>query len=166
MEDTGIVKKSTIFLIFCLIVILIGLLCYFFLNSEPEVVDPTDTPIEVPGVGDSDVTTINKNGVYGLFVNMEDANSYFKYDENGDFEFVLNVCEGYVTYNNENSTIVKNVELVDGIYDVIVTIKSNSTQDKNIIKFTSNLVSATGVVAEYNGPLSCSPSYVYKKALD
>ena len=87
-------------------------------------------------------------------------------DENGDFEFVLNVCEGYVTYNNENSTIVKNVELVDGIYDVIVTIKSNSTQDKNIIKFTSNLVSATGVVAEYNGPLSCSPSYVYKKALD
>ena len=111
MEDDGIVKKSTIFFVVFLIVGLIALICYIFWNNEePVVVNPN-----VPPSGDienDDPTKINENGVYGLFVNMEDANSYFEYKETGDFKFVINVCEGYVIYNNENSTITKNCYIV------------------------------------------------------
>jgi len=165
MEDDGIVKKSTIFFVVFLIVGVIVLICYLFWNNEePVVVNPNVPPSG--NIGNDDTPKINENGVYGLFVNMEDANSYFEYKETGYFKFVINVCEGYEIYNNENSTITKKVELIDDVYDITVTIKPKSTLDKNVIKFTSNLVSATGEVAEYNGPYSCSPSYLYKKALD
>lgn len=161
MEDEGIIKKSSVFFIVFLILISIGFIIYFIFYGEKNINTPDipDTPVITP----SDKDFINETGIYGIFVNKEDADSYLKLQENGDFEFVLNVCEGYIIYNEENSTLNKNIEKVDDVYDISLTIIPKSFSDKNIIKFSGKLVSATGVVIEYTGPYSCSPSYDYKR---
>lgn len=161
MEDEGIVKKETIFFVIFVIVLGIGVLFYFLFSGEENLLEKPENPsVEKPNVEDK----INENGIYGLFVNVEDAYSYLEIKENGDFKFVLNICEGYLTYNNENSTLNKSIEKNGDVYSISVTLIPKSSLDNNVVRFNGKLISATGVVAEYTGPYSCSPSYDYKRA--
>ena len=153
-------KRHSIFCYFLIVITIVFLICFLF-DRNDKAIDNPNTPIEVPSDGDA----VNESGIYGLFVNIEDANSYLELKENGEFTFVMNVCEGYVTYNNENSVLIKSVENNGDFYNVSFTIKSNSFLGNNVVKFSGLLVS-TGVVEEYTGPYSCSGSYNYKKTLD
>ncbi len=162
MEDEGIVKKSKIFFTVFFVILIICLIIYFVFGKDknlnpinPDNPDIPDNPDEV---------IINENGVYGLFVNLEDTNSYLRYEEDGTFKFILNVCEGYITYNNDNSIILKEITLINNEYNIELTIVPNSSKDINKIVFKGNLVSATGVVDTYDGPNSCSVSNQYKRA--
>lgn len=162
MEDEGIIKKGAVFFIVALIILLVGILFYFILyKGESEINNPSNpnTPSEDPIEKDE----INEYGIYGRFINLEDQNSYLELKENGDFKFIMNICEGYLSYNNENADLNKNIEKKEDNYDISITIIPKSTLDSNRIQFSSQLVSATGVVIEYIGPYTCSPSTNYKR---
>ena len=107
MEDEGIVKKSNIFFILFFVILIICLIIYFVFGKDKNLnpINPGN-----PDIPDNpDEVIINENGVYGLFVNLEDTNSYLRYEDDGTFKFILNVCEGYITYNNDNSIILKEI---------------------------------------------------------
>lgn len=163
MEDEGIIKKGTIFFIVFGIILIISFIVYFVFRKDNNFIENPNNP-DLPIEPSIPSDKINENGIYGLFVNMEDANSYLEIKENGEFKFVLNVCEGYIKYNNDNSILSKNIEKNGDVYSISVTLVPKSTLDNNVVKFTGKLISATGVVEEYAGPYSCSPSYDYKRA--
>lgn len=159
MEDSGIVKKSKIIFTVFLIIGVICLVVYMIFGKSNSFID--ETKKENPNLP---TETINKNGVYGLFVNLQDAESYFKYQEDETFEFVLNVCEGYVKYNNENAKISTDVSTINDKYNIKIKITPKSNKDNNVIILKGSIVSSIGIVDTYDGPNSCSPTSQYKKA--
>lgn len=163
MEDEKIIKKSTIFFIIFLIIIAICLIIYFIFDKENESLN-TNSPDESIDDTNKEESPVNETGIYGLFINSNDANSYFKYNEDGTFKFILNICEGYITYNNDNATLSKNVTVIDNKYEVTINITPKSTKDINKIGFISNSFSEEGVVDIYDGPNSCSHSIQYKRS--
>lgn len=161
MEDEGIVKKRTILFFVFIGILIIGLVIYFITsnNSLSTDVDPTDNPV----VEDEPEDKIDESGIYGKFINLDDPNSYFEYNSDGTFKYVMNVCEGYLEYNQDNYNIVKSVTKLDGVFEAKISIKSRSNLEVININFVSKLVSAADEVVEYLGPNSCSPASNYRR---
>ena len=70
MEDEGIVKKSKIFFTVFFVILIICLIIYFVFGKDKNLnpINPGN-----PDIPDNpDEVIINENGVYGLFVNLED----------------------------------------------------------------------------------------------
>lgn len=162
MEDEGMIRKSTVFFILFLVCVGIFFLFYILRDNTNKIgANPSTpgSPTDIPDSGD----TVNEDGIYGTFVNVKDAKSYLEIKEDGTFKFSINVCEGYVIYSEGNAILYKNVVVNDGAYEVTLNIRAKSSLDNANLSFTSKLVSDEGVVSEYNGPFSCSPSYEYKR---
>lgn len=160
MEDEGIVKKRTILFLVFIGSLIIGLVIYFITsnNSLNTNIPPSvDTPIE------EENDKIDESGIYGKFINLDDPNSYFEYNSDGTFKFVMNICEGYLEYNQDNYNIVKSVTKEDGVFEAKISIKSRSNLEVININFVSKLVSAIDEVVEYLGPNSCSPASNYRR---
>lgn len=162
MDNSGIVKKRFIFFILFLIILGIGLLLYYLVNNQKK--DDDGKIIDNSNNENTPSISVDETGIYGIFINENDVNSFFEFKENGQFKYVMNVCEGYVTYTEENYNLYKEVNIDGENSTIYIRITSKNNLEYVNIAFNSSLVSSIGTVIEYKGPYSCSLSEIYKRA--
>ncbi|MEG0826281.1 MAG: hypothetical protein RR404_02295 [Bacilli bacterium] len=160
MEDKGMINKKII--IICISIVIIGfiaIIAYFLLKEKDkkEIID-NEPSIDEPTLSDT-------TNIYGKFINEKDTNSYLIINKDGTFSFIMNICEGYLDYNNNNYKMEKfvNKKPDSEIYETKLIITSKKSNEIVKLEFKSSLSSATGTVVEWIGPYSCSESYNYKR---
>lgn len=158
MEDSGIVSKKWILFIGITLLIVLVVAVIYALNNEKksEPVTGTDNP-KTP-----DIQEIDESFMYGKFINEKDKNSYLEITKDG-FKYVMNICEGYATYNSNDYVFTKEITDNDGLKSA--TIKITSKRSDEIVNMTFNGSSKTEI-SEFTGTITCSESNKYKKTLE
>lgn len=161
MEDSGIVSKK--FIAFIGLIIL-GLFIFWIIyaldkENKPNT-NPTTKVDEVINT-ETDTSSIDESFMYGKFVNELDPYSYLVITKDS-YTYVMNVCEGYVTYKDTDFVFDKNITQENGVNSVTIKLTSNTNEVVNMT-FTG---SSKDKIDVFTSSPTCSGSDKYIKTLE